>query len=61
MAKAPQQSQSEKEGWGVIKLLISILKKGAKIRSGTVTEEMGTVKGRRRFVIFTQDNKDADE
>lgn len=49
-------TQSEKEGRNVFITLFNLLKSGAKIRSGIVTEEVGN-KGGKRFVIYTQDKK----
>lgn len=46
-----QQTQSEKEGWSAVKLLIDLLRNGGKVRSAYVNDEMGMEKGNKRFII----------
>lgn len=55
-----QQTQSEKEGWSIVKALAEILKNGGKVRSGYVSDDMGMEKGNKRFIINVKESEQKD-
>lgn len=53
-----QPTKSEKEGWAIVRLLINILKGGGNIRSAYVSDDMGTEKGNKRFIINVKEKSE---